>query len=194
MDTLSLNQICELIKKLHHAREKLLPGKLAPEGAWIHEYVVRKKYGWYRYAKWQSLNPIFECNPKPSSKSNKKFTNHKHIGRVQSSTGLGMSIEVYEAYITWYNTLTLNQIEKTLENINLELQKFSEFSLRQHIEDLYATETVAPVYENLDSETILNNIISVEKTYPVNKSEQATSSGKSFRHLKLVTEQFTPDY
>jgi hypothetical protein len=177
MSSLTVAQICELIQKLYQGREILLAGKLAPPGAWIHEYTVTRTYPgnnthWFRYAKWQSKEPIFETNPKPSNKGNKKFTNHKHIGRVASGSGLGMSVETYESYEAYNNSLTLQAIENTIDNINLALENFSKFSITMHIEDLTASGISTPIYTTSVGEIILNNIISSDdktdvKTKPV---------------------------
>lgn len=102
MDTKHFNiqEICNRIMLLNQERERLLGEELSPEGAWIHEYTVYKVYpngfkGEYRYAKWQANEPIFKRNPKkraspPKRGKNKEYTNHQHIGRVWSNTGLGM--------------------------------------------------------------------------------------------------------
>jgi hypothetical protein len=174
MDALSVTQICELIEKLHQAKEILQAGKLAPEESWIHEYTVDKVYAngssyWYRYAKWQCEKPIFECNPKPNSKQNKKFTNHKHIGRVSSSSGLKMSIETIESYQVWNNTLLLQTIEKTLQDINSALEKFSNFTLKDYHQNANAHKDE---FLEINAEIILNNILKVDEPEPKKEALQ----------------------
>jgi hypothetical protein len=65
-----INKIIEQLQALAEEREKLMRSPLAPPGAWIHQYEVRKKYKkdgdlyWYVYAKWQANEPIFKRRPK----------------------------------------------------------------------------------------------------------------------------------
>lgn len=128
------DQLLDALTRLNQLREKLLSENLAPVGAWIHEYTVYRKYpsgfvGEYKYAKWQADKPIFKRNPKknaPLPKRNKdpKYTNHQHIGRVSSNTGLGMEPEAEEAYKAFNNRKQLEAIEEALTEIQVILSKF----------------------------------------------------------------------
>lgn len=126
-----------LIEGLHHLqqlRDKLRTSSLSPEGAWIHEYEVKRKYPsgtteTYGYAKWQAHEPIFKRNPKrggrpPRVGKNPDFTCHQHIGRVWSTTGLGKEPSVEAAYQEWQNRKELEEIEQALEEIQSVLSRF----------------------------------------------------------------------
>lgn len=203
MDTLPDTQICELIEKLHQAKEILQAGKLAPEGAWIHEYTVDKVYAngssyWYRYAKWQCEKPIFECNPKPNSKQTKKFTNHKHIGRVSSSSGLKMSVETIESYQAWNNTLSLQMIEKTLQDINSALENFSTFTLKDYHQNANAHKDE---FLEINAEMILNKILKIDEPAPKKDAvqrirdeyqEQDNQLRKRFPRIKKMLKLYKP--
>ena len=114
-------------------RSHLLTSDLSPEGAWIHEYTVRRRYpkgflGEYVYAKWQAREPIFKRNPKkhgrsPRSGKNPEFTCHQHIGRVGSNTGLGSEPEVEEAYQQWANRKRLEAVDQALQEIQSILSR-----------------------------------------------------------------------
>ncbi|MHC5731365.1 MAG: hypothetical protein ACYTXY_46220, partial [Nostoc sp.] len=94
-----VDQIIEKLHQLKEIRQQLVNEPMSPPGVWIHQYEVCKRYKkggdiyTYTYAKWQSVEPIFNRNPKPRLKSivkrgkNPKMTCHQHIGRVNSSTG-----------------------------------------------------------------------------------------------------------
>lgn len=129
----------KLIEGLHHLqrlRDKLRTSSLSPEGAWIHEYEVKRKYPsgnieTYGYAKWQAHEPIFKRNPKGNGKppqvgKNPNFTCHQHIGRVWSTTGLGKEPAVEAAYQEWQNRKELEAIEQALEEIQNVLSRFEE--------------------------------------------------------------------
>lgn len=129
-----IQEICNKIILLNQAREQLLKQELSPEGAWIHEYTVYRRYpsgfvGEYKYAKWQANKPIFKRNPKPRARppkrgKNRELTNHKHIGRVWSNTGLGMEPETEEAYQIFNNRKQLEAIEQALAEIESVLLRF----------------------------------------------------------------------
>jgi len=83
----------------------------------------------YVYAKWQAHEPIFKRNPKKGGRSpqpgkDPKFTCHQHIGRVGSTTGLGIEPEVELAYQEWRNRKKLEAIETALKEIQAILSKF----------------------------------------------------------------------
>ncbi len=128
MDEIDTQKIIEGIQQLQQLREELLAGDLSPEGAWIHEYEITRFYPgsgnteWYRYAKWQAHEPIFLRNPKRKNQLTEPpkepgFTKHQHIGRVDSSTGLGMDEGVKEAYQSWRNRKRLEAVEEVLREI-----------------------------------------------------------------------------
>jgi hypothetical protein len=129
---IDIQKIIERIHELEKLREELLAGDLSPEGAWIHEYVVYKVYAssgtshWYRYAKWQAHEPIFIRHPKGKQRKLLKepgYTKHQHIGRVESSTKLGMDEKVEEAYQSWWNRKRLEAVVEVLTEIQSILTK-----------------------------------------------------------------------
>ncbi|NES69767.1 MAG: hypothetical protein F6K24_33405 [Okeania sp. SIO2D1] len=97
--------------------ENLPSSLLAPVGAWIHEYDVKKKSATYRYAKWQSKKPVFECLRKSG------LTCHKYIGRVSSTTGLGREEAVEIAYAALRNRQELEAIDKCLVSLEKLLEQ-----------------------------------------------------------------------
>ncbi len=129
MTTPEIDQTDILGSFLHllDVRSKLLNSELSPEGAWLHEYTVRRRYpsgfiGEYIYAKWQAHEPIFKRNPKrngrpPRSGKDSEYTCHQHIGRVGSNTGLGSEPEVDEAYFAYNNRRKLEAIDHALLEI-----------------------------------------------------------------------------
>ena len=135
-----LQKIREGIQRLMQERSHLLASDLSPPGAWIHEYTVRRRYpkgflGEYVYAKWQAHEPIFKRNPKKHGRSPKKgkdpeFTNHQHIGRVSSNTGLGIEPEVEEAYQQWSNRRRLEAVEQALQEIQTILLRFEKHTTK----------------------------------------------------------------
>ena len=123
-----INQIIEKLHELKEIREQLANEPMSPPGVWIHEYEVKKQYrkdGYvyvYCYAKWQADTPIFRRNPKAKLRGvakgkNPEFTCHQHIGRVWSSTGLGIDPEVKSARQEWHNRKRLDAIDKALDEI-----------------------------------------------------------------------------
>ena len=128
--------LIEGLHRLQQLRDKLRSGRLSPEGAWIHEYEVKRKYSsgnteTYGYAKWQAHEPIFKRNPKrrgqfPRVGKNPNFTCHQHIGRVWSTTGLGVEPAVKAAYQEWQNRKELEAIEQALKEIRNVLSRFQE--------------------------------------------------------------------
>jgi len=134
MDKINISQLIKGINRLQQLKEALLEEVLSPEGAWIHEYQVRRTYPsgnteTYVYAKWQAHEPIFKRNPKKHGRSpqpgkNPEFTCHQHIGRVGSTTGLGVDPEVELAYQEWKNRKKLEAIETALKEIQAILSKF----------------------------------------------------------------------
>lgn len=134
MTEINIQQIVEKIEQLQQLRERLLADTLSPEGAWIHEYEVRRVYPsgnteTYGYAKWQAHEPIFKRNPKKRGRSPREgkdpeFTCHQHIGRVWSTTGLGIEPEVEAAYQEWRNRKKLEAIEQSLKEIQTISVKF----------------------------------------------------------------------
>jgi hypothetical protein len=128
MSEIDIQKIIEGIQQLQQLREELLAGDLSPEGTWIHEYEITRFYPgsgnteWYRYAKWQAHEPIFLRNPKRKTQLTEPpkepgYTKHQHIGRVDSSTGLGMDESVKEAYQSWRNRKRLEAVEEVLREI-----------------------------------------------------------------------------
>ena len=133
---LDQQKILDGITHLMRLRSQLLESDLSPEGAWIHEYEVKRYYpsgfqGIYRYAKWQAKEPIFKRNPKkrgrlPKLGKDPKFSCHLHIGRVSSNTDLGTEPEVEEAYQQWANRKRLEAIEQALQEIQSVLSRFED--------------------------------------------------------------------
>jgi hypothetical protein len=131
---IDIQKILDGIAYLNQVREKLLSEALSPVGAYVHEYTVYRKYpsgfiAEYRYAKWQADKPIFKRNPKtralpPKRDKDPKFTNHQHIGRVSSNTGLGMEPEVEEAYRSVSVRTQLEAVEQALREIQSILSRF----------------------------------------------------------------------
>ncbi len=128
-----LQKILDGIHYLMSERSHLLTSELSPEGAWIHQYVVRRRYpkgflGEYVYAKWQAREAIFKRNPKrnarPACGKNPEYTCHQHIGRVGSNTGLGSEPEVDAAYAAHNNRQRLEAIDQALCEIQSILSKF----------------------------------------------------------------------
>jgi hypothetical protein len=134
MSEIDTQKLLDELAQLVQLRTELLTKELSPEGAWIQQYTVLRKYldgfvGEYKYAKWQAEKPIFRRNPKPRGQAPKpdkdpKYTKHQHIGRVWSNTGLGMDTEVQEAYRMWGDRKQLETIENALAEIQLILSKF----------------------------------------------------------------------
>ena len=127
-----LQKILDGIHYLMEVRSHLLANDLSPPGAWIHQYVVRRRYpkgflGEYIYAKWQAHEPIFKRNPKrnarPPRGKNAEFTCHQHIGRVGSNTGLGSEPEVEAAYQQLSNRKRLEAVEQALQEIQSILSR-----------------------------------------------------------------------
>lgn len=150
MDEINFPQLIEKINRLQQLREKLLVGSLSPEGAWIHEYEIRRTYPsgnteTYGYAKWQAHEPIFKRNPKkrgrpPRSGKDPEFTCHQHIGRVWSTTGLGTDPEVELAYQEWRNRKKLEAIETALKEIQTILSKFEKMQVEDEAEPTNASD------------------------------------------------------
>ncbi len=118
------------IERLYAERDRLLQEDLAPEGAWVHQYSIWRTYPSgitheYRYAKWQSQEPIFKRSPpKPGRKQrlvksgkNPESTQHQYIGRVWSSSGLETEPEVIEAYEAEANRKKLEEITQAITEI-----------------------------------------------------------------------------
>lgn len=123
-----IQNIITQLQQLEEIRQQLENEPLAPPGAWIHEYNVRKFYPssktthTYTYAKWQANEPIFLRNPKKyGHKSKSKFTKHQHIGRVWSSTNLGIEPEVLEAYEQLENRKKLDAIDAAISQLETTL-------------------------------------------------------------------------
>ncbi len=133
MAELSQQELIAKIQCLYAQREQLLVGQLAPEGAWVHEYSIYRTFPngithEYRYAKWQSQDPIFARSLKkgtrpPKAEKNPQMTAHKHIGRVWSSSGLGTDIEVVKAYQAERNRKRLEKIDSAIKEIDLLLER-----------------------------------------------------------------------
>lgn len=131
---INTHELTESLARLIQARTELLTKELAPIDVWIHEYTVRRRYpsgfiGEYKYAKWMSNKPIFERNPKkharpPKRDKDPKYTNHRHIGRVWSNTGLGIEPEAEQAYQVFNNRKQLQTIERALLEIQAILSRF----------------------------------------------------------------------
>jgi hypothetical protein len=134
MVEIDVPKIIQDIEQLQRLRLELLEQELSPEQAWIHQYEVKRVYPsgnteWYCYAKWQAHQAIFRRNPKHKHRIADKepgFTKHQHIGRVSSSTGLGMEPEVKEAYRAWHDRQRLEAIEESLLEIHAVLARASE--------------------------------------------------------------------
>jgi len=120
MENINVNEIIDKIQYLKTLREELLESELSPEGAWIHQYQIHRSYpsgyeATYTYAKWQADKPIFKRNPKKNAKpiteeKDKNYTNHQHIGRIDDP-------KVEQAYKSWNNRKTLENIEKAFKTI-----------------------------------------------------------------------------
>lgn len=133
MEHIDIDWIISEIHRLQQLRTVLLAGDLAPQGVWLHTYIIERTYKsgarhTYEYAKWQAHESIFPRNPKGRgkySKPNTQYTKHQHIGRVASSTGLGMEENVEEAYRLMRNRERLEAIEKALVTIQTLLGALS---------------------------------------------------------------------
>lgn len=133
MATIDVEQIIKGIRRLQQVQAQLQAEELSPQGAWIHQYQVTRSYPsgnveTYCYAKWQAKLPIFSKKPKRHRRSQPPeqkpaFTCHQHIGRVSSTTGLGMDEEVKAAYIAWNNRTRLREVEQALQEIQSVLEK-----------------------------------------------------------------------
>lgn len=133
MATIDVEPIMEGIRRLQQVQEQLRAKELSPEGAWIHQYQVTRFYPsgnveTYCYAKWQAKLPIFSKKPKSHRRSQQsehkpEFTCHQHIGRVSSTTGLGMDEAVRAAYNAWNNRKKLREVEQALQEIQTVLKK-----------------------------------------------------------------------
>ncbi|MEM7592351.1 MAG: hypothetical protein AAF383_12655 [Cyanobacteria bacterium P01_A01_bin.83] len=120
MEDININEIIDKINYLKTLREELLESELSPEGAWIHQYKIHRSYpsgyeSTYIYSKWQADKPIFKRNPKKNalpvkSDKNEEYTNHQHIGSINDP-------KVEQAYKSWNNRKTLENIEKAFERI-----------------------------------------------------------------------------
>ncbi|OKH35820.1 hypothetical protein NIES2101_37450 [Calothrix sp. HK-06] len=127
METIDVQKIHEKLAYLTLVRKELLTKELSPEGAWLHQYTVRRTYpsgytGVYKYVKWQANHAIFKRNPKKRALplkpgKNARFTTHQHIGCTDSD-------EAREAYETWNNRLKLEAIERALSEIEAILSTF----------------------------------------------------------------------
>lgn len=123
-------KIINKIQALASRREELLQMPLAPEGAWLHEYSVFRRYKLggelyeYRYLKWQASQPIFERNPKKRGHRGKgRFTCHQHVGRLWSSTGLGADPQAEAALAEMANRRELEAIDQAFVQIEKALLK-----------------------------------------------------------------------
>lgn len=144
MTEINIQHLIERIKHLQQLREELIGGSLSPEGAWIHEYEIQRRYPssnteTYGYAKWQAHEPIFKRKPKkgarpPRAGKDPEFTCHQHIGRVWSTTGLGIDPEVEAAYQEWRNRKKLEAIETALNEIQAILAKFEQTKIEDEPE------------------------------------------------------------
>ncbi|MDX2241109.1 MAG: hypothetical protein NW224_10535 [Leptolyngbyaceae cyanobacterium bins.302] len=133
MATIDIEPIMKGIRRLQQVQEQLQARELSPEGAWIHQYQVTRSYPsgnveTYCYAKWQAKLPIFSKKPKRHKRSQQPehkpaFTCHQHIGRVSSTTGLGMDEAVRAAYNAWNNRKKLTEVEQALTEIQKVLEK-----------------------------------------------------------------------
>jgi len=128
MERVNIEKLIDQIFDLQKLREELLAGPLAPAGTWIHHYTIWRVFSsgakhWYTYAKWQAHEPIFRRNPKRKNQTTEStYSNHQHIGRVDSSTGLGMEEKTESAYQAWQNRQKLEAIEQALTEIQEILQ------------------------------------------------------------------------
>jgi len=127
-----VDQIIERLHQLKEIRRQLANQPMSPPGAWIHEYEVKKQYRKggdvyvYCYAKSQADTPIFRRNSKAKLRGvakgkNPEFTCHQHIGRVWSSTGLGIDPDVAIALKEWERRKQLDAIDKALEQVEAAL-------------------------------------------------------------------------
>ena len=134
MDVLAAIQ--NLIEQLSEERAKLLEYEMSPPGVWVHEYTVLKECDGvrlsYRYAKWQAEEPIFDRRPKKRERERLEKeglpfgkTNHRHIGRVGSSTGLPMEYSVIEAKKQYARRQRLEEIDAALAEILSCLNRIS---------------------------------------------------------------------
>ncbi|WP_339376538.1 hypothetical protein [Calothrix sp. NIES-2098] len=131
----NIQELIEKLQQLEKEREQLLKTPMSPPGVWIHEYTITRRYPGsgniehYVYAKWQADKPIFKRHPKPRLEGivkkgkDREFTCHQHIGRVGSSTGLGMDDKVEDAYEEWNNRKRLEAIDQALKEIEIALTK-----------------------------------------------------------------------
>jgi hypothetical protein len=113
----------------------LLTKSLALKNTWISQYTIRKHYTetdtihYYTYAKWEAVEPIFECKPKRNYATidlneEQKYTRHRYIGRVCSTTDLPMDISVQLAYRELRNRRWLNRVESVIDKIQSAICEF----------------------------------------------------------------------
>ncbi len=83
----NIKELVKKIERLAELRSQLIASGIAPLGAWIHEYTIRRhsKNGVeeYYYIKWQASDPIFKRNPKKNAlpikkNKNSQYTCHQH--------------------------------------------------------------------------------------------------------------------
>lgn len=69
MDDLDLDRMIKKLRQLHRLKQQLLTRSLAINNTWISHTVARYHpktdiTHYYTYAKWEAVEPIFQCKPK----------------------------------------------------------------------------------------------------------------------------------
>lgn len=136
MSNFDLDRVIRKLRQLDRLKQKLSTVYLAPKNTWISQYTIRKHYEetdtihYYTYAKWESVEPIFECKPKRNYATvdlnieEKKYTRHQHIGRVSSTSGLTTELSVEIAYRELRNRRWLDRVELAISKIESAIRQF----------------------------------------------------------------------
>jgi hypothetical protein len=136
MSNFDLDRAIRKLRQLDRLKQKLSTVYLAPKNTWISQYTIRKHYEetdtiyYYTYAKWESVEPIFECKPKRDyatvdlNVEEKKYTRHQHIGRVSSTSGLTTELSVEIAYRGLRNRRWLDRVESAISKIESAIRQF----------------------------------------------------------------------
>ena len=136
MDDLDLDRTIKKLQQLYRLKQQLSTRSLALNNTWISQYTVARYYPktdithYYTYAKWEAVEPIFECKPKRNHTTvdlhigEQKYTRHRHIGRVCSTTDLPMELSVQLAYRELRNRRWLDRVESAIAKIQLAIIEF----------------------------------------------------------------------
>jgi hypothetical protein len=136
MNNSDLDRTIKKLRQLDRLSQKLSTMCLAPKNTWISQYTVPRYYPktdtthYYTYAKWESIEPIFECKPKRNYATvdlnieEQKYTRHRHIGRVSSTSELPMDVSVQLAYRELRNRRWLDRVESAIAKVQSAISEF----------------------------------------------------------------------